>query len=52
MDSEFQQAQGFYADFQMLDFALNRRQKKTDQLRNFFLLLLAQLFLVSFCFFH
>ncbi|MEM8672935.1 MAG: hypothetical protein AAGF83_03525 [Cyanobacteria bacterium P01_G01_bin.67] len=50
MDSETKQAQDFYANFQMLDFDLNHRERKNDRLRNFLLLLLTQLFLASLFF--
>ena len=48
MKSETRQAQQFYSTFQMLDFNINRIQRRNMRMRNFFLLLVTQLFLLSF----
>ena len=48
MNSETRQAKQLYSNFQMLDLNINRIQRRSMRMRNFFLLLLTQLFLLSF----
>lgn len=48
MKSEIRHAQQFYSNFQMLDLDINRIQHRHMRMRNFFLLLLTQLFLLSY----
>ena len=48
MNSETEQAKQFYANFQILDLNINRIQRKNIHMRNLLLLLITQLFLISF----
>lgn len=50
MNSETRQARDFYANFQLLDRDINRIQRTNIRMRNFFLLLLTQLFLLTLLF--
>ncbi len=42
------QAQQFDTNFQMLEISINRIQRRNRRMRNFFLLLLTQVLLLSF----
>ena len=48
MNIQIKQAQSFYADYQLLDIDRNRLQRRNKRMRNSFLLLLTQIFLISF----
>ena len=48
MNFQIRQAQQFYTNFHLLEISINRIQRRNRRMRNFFLLLLTQVFLLSF----